>query len=107
MMYCCGTRKPSDPNNFDRASFIMIYSGPRVGFPRRTSIHMKDTLNHTVLEPTAVVDVHTDLRVAFEHNTVTIVYLASIFHVPPLTALCGISSGSSQVAKVTVYWYPE
>ena len=28
-----------------RASFLTNYSGPRVGFPCPTTIHMKDTLN--------------------------------------------------------------
>ena len=31
----------------DRASFLTNYSGPRVGFPCPTTIHMKDTLNLT------------------------------------------------------------
>ena len=31
-----------------RASFLTSYSGPRVGLPCPTTIHMKDTLNSSI-----------------------------------------------------------
>ena len=34
-----------DKTLYGRASFLTNYSGPRVGFPCPTTIHMKDTFN--------------------------------------------------------------
>ena len=48
MMYCYKEISPSDPNNLVRNSIVFLltnYSGPRVGCPRLTPIHMKDTFN--------------------------------------------------------------
>ena len=46
VLLCDKEIPPSDPNNLvmGRASFLTNHSGPRVGFPCPTTIHMKDTL---------------------------------------------------------------